>query len=146
MSEHADTYAMSEVKQSLALAAAIVVALAISIWIMLPPAPKPVPGSAAGGVPNVRSPSAAVITSEVERQKVAWTLQQRFTAKGRVVSVTTDGPEATTFRMRWMPGAADRAHTEELKKAEPFHRELRSHGFRQLALQVGPRTIWSKDL
>jgi len=48
--------------------------------------------------------------------------------------------------MEWPATAPDLDHIEQLKKADPFFKELRSQGFTSMVLAVGPRVVWSKDL
>jgi len=148
---------MSTNTKSVLTAAALIVALLGFIAYLLrssTPAAAPAPTAPASGQLAAEQPGAGhgrVVRGDPKDPKVHRTLyakrlQRLFARKGQKLMVQARGPEYTSFYMEWPADAPDQKHIDQLKQATPFFNELRSKGFRNLVLSVGPRVVWTKEL
>jgi hypothetical protein len=149
---------MTPIHKSLVLAAFVVVSLLGTIVYLTRSAPA---FSTEADTPAARAeerhPSASAVREKRSarslhrrpvsaRERFAIALYRRFHQRGQAVTVEATGREATLLQMTWPEGSVDEQHMGQLKRADPFYRELRSHGFGKLILRVGERVVWTKDL
>jgi hypothetical protein len=148
---------MSENTKSIALAAVVIAALGATICYLVDKGAKAHPLAArphlldrvraqSSLAPVVPVPQQVAGNAQGARTRYAAALQLRFQRRGKAVSFSAVGPEATTFRMTYPASGADEKHMEDIKRAEPFHREIRGRGFTRFEIWVGERQTWAKPL